>query len=124
MAFLFVEVILLDKLHTVKKSRDFSDIIHNSNFVKNNSYVIYYKDNGLDYYRFGISVSKKLGKAVYRNKYKRQLRFIIDMNKKNYQNGMDYIIIIRNGYIDYDFDSKCKDFVYLINKINSGIKEN
>ena len=114
----------LDKLHTVKKSREFSDIIHNGVFFKNKCYVIYYKDNGLDYYRFGISVSKKLGNAVYRNKFKRQLRFIIDKYKKSYQNGFDYIIIIRNGYIDLDFASKDKDFIYLMEKINNKIKEN
>ena len=114
----------MDKLHTVKKSREFSNLIHNGRFVKNNSYIIYYKDSGFDTYRFGISVSKKLGNAVIRNKYKRQLRFIIDKNKKNYQNGLDYIIIIRNGYIDLDFDSKNSDFVYLISKINKEIKEN
>ena len=114
----------MDKLHTVKKSQEFSYIIHNCNFVKNNSYVIYYKDNELDNYRFGISISKKLGKAVYRNKYKRQLRFIIDKYKKNYQNNMDYIIIIRNGYIYSTFETKEKDFIYLIHKINDKIKEN
>jgi ribonuclease P protein component len=112
----------MDKLHTVKKSKDFSNIIHGGTFFKNNCYVIYNKDNGLDIYRFGISVSKKLGNAVERNKYKRQLRFIIDKYKKYYQNGTDYIIIIRNGYIDSNFESKEKNFVYLINKLNS--KEN
>lgn len=112
----------MDKLHTVKKSSEFSNIIHNGVFFKNKSYVIYNKDNDFDYYRFGISVSKKLGKAFLRNKYKRQLRFIIDKYKKNYQNGTDYIIIIKNGFIDQDFESKEKDFVYLINKINN--KEN
>ena len=109
----------MDKLHTVKKSSEFSNIIHNGVFYKNKSYVIYYKDNSLDYYRFGISVSKKLGNAVQRNKSKRQLRFIIDKYKKNYQKGTDYIIIIKNGFVDLDFESKEKDFVYLINKINN-----
>ena len=112
----------MDKLHTVKKSREFSEIIHSGVFVKNRSYVIYNKDNNLNHYRFGISVSKKLGNAVVRNKAKRQLRFIIDKYKKNYQNGTDYIIIIKNGFIDLDFESKDKDFVYLMNKINN--KEN
>ncbi len=112
----------MDKLHTVKKNQDFYDIIHNSNFVKNRSYVIYNNDNNLEYYRFGISVSKKLGKAHVRNKLKRQLRFIIDKYKKNYQKGTDYIIIIKNGFIDLDFESKERDFVCLINKINN--KEN
>ena len=89
----------MDKLHTVKKNDEFSDIIHTGKFVKNNCYVIYYKDNNRDIFRFGISISKKLCKAVYRNKYKRQLRFIIDKYKKCYQIGLDYIIIIRNGYV-------------------------
>ena len=123
MAFLFVEVIFLDKTHTVKKSQDFSNIIHNSNYVKNDSYVIYYSLNNIDNYRFGISISKKLGNAVNRNKYKRQLRSIIDMYKKNYQNNMDYIIIIRNGYVGRNFESKKEDFICLINKINNKIKE-
>lgn len=112
----------MNRLHTVKKNSDFSNVIHNGIFYKNKSYVIYYKDNNLDIYRFGISVSKKLGNAVNRNKYKRQLRFIIDKYKKNYQNGIDYIIIIKNGFIDQKFESKENDFVYLINKINN--KEN
>ena len=112
----------MDKLHTVKKSREFSEVIHKGVFYKNKSYVIYYKENNLDIYRFGISISKKLGNAVHRNKYKRQLRFIIDKYKKNYQNSTDYIIIIRNGFIDLDFKTKEDDFVYLINKING--KEN
>ena len=114
----------MDKLHTVKKNREFSNIIHNGVFYKNKSYTIYYKDNDLDYYRFGISVSKKLGNAVCRNKYKRQLRTIIDKYKKNYQNSTDYIIIIRNGYVGLDFESKDKDFIYLIEKINKKVKEN
>ena len=113
----------MDRVHTVKKSREFSFIIQNGKYVKNNTYVIYYKDNDLDKYRFGISVSKKLGNAVFRNKCKRQLRFIIDKYKKCYQKGTDYIIIIRNGYIGLNFESKEQDFKYLIDKtINN--KEN
>ncbi len=114
----------MDKLHTVKKSEEFSSIIHNCKFVKNNTYVIYYKENNNQgNYRFGISVSKKLGNSVCRNKYKRQLRHIIDKFKKNYQNNVDYIIIIRNGYVNLNFESKEKEFNYLIEKINK-IKEN
>lgn len=114
----------MDKFHTVKKSFEFSNIIHNCSFLKNQSYIIYYnKDNGREDYRFGISVSKKLGNAVYRNKYKRQVRNIIDKYKKYYQKGFDYIIIIRNGYIGLDFESNEKAFLSLILKINEKIEE-
>ena len=113
----------MDKLHTVKKNYEFSDIIHTGKFAKNECYSLYIKGNGLSITRFGISVSKKLGNAVFRNKYKRQLRFIIDKNKKYYQNGVDYIIIIRNGYVNLDFADTEKKYVNLIEKVNSYYKK-
>ena len=114
----------MDKRHIVKKSLDFSNIIHNCSYVKNKSFIIYYnKDNGVGNYRFGISASKKLGNAVYRNKYKRQVRFIIDKYKKYYQNSFDYIIIIRNGYVGLDFKSNDENYISLIEMINDKNKE-
>lgn len=109
----------MDKYHTVKKNDDFSFAIHDGKYAKNRAYSIYIKDNGFDRYRFGISVSKKLGNSVHRNLYKRQVRFIIDKYKKNYQNGVDYIIIIRKDYVDLDFISKEKLFLELIDKLNN-----
>ena len=110
---------LVDKTHTVKKNSDFYDIIHSGFYVKDNMFTIYNKDNGLDYYRFGISISKKLGNSVKRNYYKRQVRFLIDKYKKNYQNGFDYIIIIRKDFVDGTFKEKDERFLNLINKISN-----
>ena len=109
----------MDKTHTVKKNSDFYDIIHSGFYVKDNMFTIYNKDNGLDYYRFGISISKKLGNSVKRNYYKRQVRFLIDKYKKNYQNGFDYIIIIRKDFVDGTFKEKDERFLNLINKISN-----
>jgi len=113
----------MDKLHTVKENRDFYDIIHNGYYVKNSFYTIYIKDNSLDHYRFGISVSKKLGNAVHRNLYKRQVRSIIDKYKKNYQNGYDYIIILKKDFPQSNFEGKCDLFIDLINKLNNHISK-
>ena len=46
------------------------------------------------------------------------MRMIIDNYKKNYQNGIDYIIIIRNGYIGGSFSDIKNSFENIINKIN------
>ena len=70
------------KLYIVKTAKEFNDIIKNGICLKNKYYIIHYKSNDLKYDRFGISVSKKLGNAVFRNKYKRKLRTIIDNYKK------------------------------------------
>lgn len=108
----------MNKYHTVKSSRDFTRIIKNSPYVKNKSLVIYYAKNELDYYRFGISVSKKVGNAVCRNKIKRQVRNIIDKYKKYYQNGLDYIIIIRNSYIEFSFSEIEEGYYRLVTQLN------
>ncbi len=108
----------MKKINIVKKKYEFEDIIKKGNSIKNNYYVIFYKNNDLNNYRFGISVGKKIGNAVCRNKYKRKLRNIIDNNKKYYQNNKDYIIIVRKPCIGVEFSTLNEAFLSLIKKIN------
>lgn len=107
----------MKKTNTVKKKEEFNEIISIGKVLKNDFFVVYYKSNQLDKFRFGISVGKKLGNAVFRNKYKRKIRSIIDNNKKYYQNGMDYIIIMRKACINGDFSIMNDKYVQLIEKI-------
>ena len=71
-------------------------------------------ENNLKYNRYGISVSKKLGNAVFRNKYKRKIRSIIDNYKKDYNISKDYIIILRRGALDKNFKELTDDLENLI----------
>ena len=88
----------MKKLYRVKHQHDFDRIIKKGNRKKNDIFIIYYEFNNLPYARYGISVGKKLGNAVYRNKKKRQIRSIIDSLEKDYVKAKDYnIIIIEKG---------------------------
>lgn len=100
----------MKKKYVVKSTRDFQDIIKTGSYKKNKSFVIHYKKNELPYDRYGISVSKKLGNAVFRNKYKRKIRAIADNYKKLYINKEDYIIILRRTALDKSFAELEKDF--------------
>ena len=102
------------KLYIVKYNRDFEKIMKEGICVKNKSFVTYSLENNLPYNRYGISVSRKLGNAVFRNKYKRIIRNIIDNNKKDYLNGKDYIIILRRGALDRSKEEKTKDLLSLL----------
>ena len=110
----------MKKLYVVKSTRDFDDIINNGKNIRNKYYSIYYKDNNLKYDRFGISVGKKLGNAVFRNKYKRKLRSIIDVYKKDYNNRRDYIIILRKEAINLDHNTLEKELFALLNNNKKG----
>ena len=114
---------IVRKLYIVKNQRDFDRIIKKGKFRKSKNYVIYYDDNDLAYDRFGISVGKKIGNAVHRNKHKRKLRSIIEKKKKMYVNSKDYIIagdecyirdcLINKRHTGSFFDEKAsKEFVY------------
>ena len=102
------------KLYVVKESKDFDNIIKNNNYNKNKSFVIYSINNNLKYNRYGISVSKKLGNAVFRNKYKRKIRSIIDNYKKDCNISKDYIIILRRGAINKKYNELKEDLETLI----------
>ena len=70
----------------------------------------------------GISVSKKLGNSVFRNKYKRKLRAIIDNYKKRYINYQDYIIILRKEAVDKPHEQLEQEFFALMNIEKKGIQ--
>ena len=111
----------MSKLYIVKESKDFKRILDNNKYKASNYFKIFYLNNEYKYSRFGISVSKKLGNAVFRNKYKRKIRAIIDNSKKLYINNKDYIIILRKGAISKSFKELEIDYQSLINSIG---KEN
>ena len=110
------------KLYIVKKQYDFDRIIKIGKMRKIKSYVIYYEKNDLPYDRFGISVGKKIGNAVNRNKHKRKLRAIIDNYKKLYVNNHDYIIILRGSAKDREYNELNQDFLVIMDNIRKDIK--
>ena len=93
------------KTYIVKEAKDFENIIKKGKCRKNQSFVIHFKKNNLPYDKYGISVSKKLGNAVFRNKYKRKIRSIID-----------YIIILRRGGVEKSFQDLERDFLNLMKR--------
>lgn len=104
----------MKKLYIVKNQYDFDRIIKKGHCKKNKSFIIYFETNHLPYSRFGISVGKKLGNAVYRNKMKRKIRSIVDNSKKLYIKEQDYIIILRRSGKDLDYTSLNQELTSLL----------
>ncbi len=89
----------MKKVEIVKKEQDFNNIILSGKKISNKFWYVFFKENNLIYPRFGIAVGTKIGNAVIRNKYKRRAKNIIDKNKIVFQNGYDYIIMLRKACI-------------------------
>ena len=105
----------MKKKEIIKKSNDYTKVINKNNKLKNKYYSLFYikSDNTL----FGISIPKKIGDAVIRNKNKRQIKNIIDNNKNNIQNGYNYVIIIRKEILSLSYQEKEQELINLFKKI-------
>lgn len=106
----------MKKYEIVKKNTDFNDIINTGRCIRNKYYSIYYKDSEDEFPKFGLAVSKKCGNAVDRNKIKRQLRNIIDDNKKLFSIKMNYIIMVRKEILNVSYLQMEEQLINLIKK--------
>ena len=111
----------MKKINIVKDSRDFEKIIKNNKSFRTKYFYIYKQKHEDNIYHFGISVGKKIGNAVRRNKVKRQLREILSQN--HYQKNFDCIIIVRREINDADFLQIKEDLNFALKKLLL-IKEN
>ncbi len=106
----------MKKKEIVKSKEDFNEIIKYGKIIKSEYIYIYYKESKKEM-RFGIAVSKKYMNAVHRNLMKRRVRNIIDKNKLLFQNGRDYIIMVKKDCINLPY-YKLEEKIKLMLKVN------
>ncbi|WP_338972256.1 ribonuclease P protein component [Spiroplasma endosymbiont of Panorpa germanica] len=111
---------MINQKHTriVKSNHEFQKIIGNKRFVKNNLFVVYFNKKEDKFLRYGISVGKKLGNAVLRNKAKRQVRMIMKTNLSKISNlNLDLIIMVRKDFIDHPYQKSCESLIKILQGI-------
>lgn len=107
----------MKKAFRVCKNYEFSSIIQNRQFVKSSSFVLYFRKRNEEHSRIGISVGKKLGNAVCRNKVKRQVRSIVDQ-VFTFEEPYDLIIIVRPNYKNKSFNENLLEMKENQNRVN------
>ena len=78
--------------------------------------VLYARKNKLGCNRIGITVSKKLGCAVVRNRTRRRLREIYRLNESRFRPGWDLVVVARTRSVDADFDRLTQSYLTLAKK--------
>lgn len=108
----------MKKEYRIRKNEEFTRIIRKKKSKASRIFIIYSDDKIEAHARAGISVSKKLGNAVVRNKIKRQLRMMIHETVNLDNASGDFIVIVREGYLNGTYDENKKDLEKVLKNCN------
>ena len=109
-----------DSLTTITKRSDF--LAANSGMrVARPGFVLLAKPNGERGKRLGITVTKKIGNAVVRNRMKRRFRAIArELLPDNGLDDHDHILIGRDGGVERDFAALRCELVAALERMKAG----
>ena len=82
----------------------------------NGHLVLYARPNRTGINRVGITVSKKLGKAVVRNRVRRRLREGYRLNEEKFSPGWDIVVVARSRCISASFEKLTDSYLSLAGK--------
>ncbi|WP_035324215.1 ribonuclease P protein component [Peribacillus kribbensis] len=88
----------------IKKNEEFQAVFQKGVSSANRQFVIYVlKKEDQDYFRIGLSISKKIGNAVARNQIKRYIRQAFLELKEDVFPGRDLVVIARKPAAELTF---------------------
>lgn len=93
----------LPKKERLLNRKEFVNLNRLGRRYRTKHFTVILKENGLDISRIGITVRKKIGNAVKRNRIKRLIREIFRLNKKIIPKGYDIVIVANSGADGLDF---------------------
>ena len=85
------------KHERIKKRKDFLRVYEDGVRVNSKNFIVILSRNQAGDKRLGITVTKKVGNAVKRNRIKRLLREFFRLNKKTLPDSLDIVIIVKKG---------------------------
>ena len=78
--------------------------------------VLYARRNRTNTNRVGVTVGKKLGHAVVRNRVRRRLREVYRLNEERFAPGWDIVVVARSRCISADFGKLTGAYLSLAEK--------
>ncbi|MDB5055695.1 MAG: rnpA [Bacilli bacterium] len=107
----------MHKQHRLAKREDFNKVFRFGKSVANQQFVLYHLAKPEhDYFRLGVSVSKKIGNAVVRNRLRRIMKEVIRLNKDSIQLTADFILIARKPVVDLNYQEMESCMIHVLKK--------
>lgn len=103
----------MKKTYRIKRQQDFDAIFKANHSVANRRFVVYQLERQQGHFRVGLSVSKKLGNAVTRNRIKRRLRHALQELKPHLRTA-DFVVIARQGVQELSYQDLLKNLTHVL----------
>ena len=113
---------MLSKQFRLKKKYQFNYVYRVGKSFGGKFLVLYYCPSKNINVKVGISVSKKLGHAVVRNRTKRRIREAIAPHLTHIKPNFNVVLIAKQAIVDASFADICKELNYLLKK--ASLKDN
>lgn len=107
-----------NSLRSLAKRRDFELVFKKGLSSASKYLVIYARPNELNWNRLGLSVSKKIGKAVTRNRIKRLLREAMRKVLGDFLQHYDFVIVAKKTAAEGKLENFIRETERFLQKIS------
>lgn len=95
----------MQKTVSIKLNKEFRSLYYRGGSEVTDLLVLYFKKNGFQFNRLGLTVSKKVGNAVTRNRVRRLIKENFRIREEKIKNGYDLVFVARGksafkGYLE------------------------
>lgn len=105
----------MKRKYRLKKNADFSRVFQKGKSVANRQFVLYIlPKEGQAHFHIGLSVSKRIGNAVTRNRIKRIMRELFMQLEEDLHAHYDYVLIARKPTAEMDFHTMKKSLLHVL----------
>lgn len=116
-------VMALQRAYRLTRRSDFSKVYRHGKSTANRQFVLYcLKNEEAEHFRLGISVSKKVGKAVVRNRMRRLVKEIFRHLAPRIVPHHDIVIIVRHAALNLDYEAMTKSMIHVLKRAGLYIK--
>ena len=93
----------MEKKNRLRKNMEFKKVYKARKNFWNRNLILYIKRNGTEETRIGVSITRKVGNAVVRNKLKRRIKELNRRYIESLKEGYDIVIIPKKNAVDLSF---------------------
>ena len=110
----------MKKTYRIKKNKEFQLVFKHGSAVANRQLVLYVlKKPDQPFFRIGLSVSKRIGNAVTRNRVKRLIRESFCHLQETIPPGFDFVVIARKPCADMDYHEMKNSIMHVLRRANA-----